>query len=186
MRATTSKITFTAVIISLLGVTSCASSKYNVRSPHEFRASFIDKGQVAESVAVEANKDYALTPGLWVLSASGYETSYIYVPDANPNQTIINLRKEGTSSPGRLVRDIFEIQNQMRRKNNADALEKVRRLRSIYPDIVELSLLQSSIMVMLGDTSGASLLLKDIIKANPDDSAAKNLFDKISSEGAKP
>ncbi len=165
---------------------SCASSKYAVKAEHELRFVPIKDGQNGDPIQGAAKADVDLAPGLWMMTASGYESAYLYIPADNPKSTSIHLRKSESVSPRKLVREIFEIQNLMRKKSNADALAKVRQLRLVYPDISDLALLQSSIMLVMGDTSGAASLLRDSVKLNPEDIEAKSLLDRISGVGAKP
>jgi hypothetical protein len=165
-------------------ILSCASNKYTIKPKHDLRFVPIRDGQNGEPVQGTANNEVALAPGLWLVTSTGYESAYLYIPAEGAKSSTIHLTKSGDPNPRRLVREIFEIQSLIRRKNNNEALEKLRQLRVLFPDVSDLALLQVSIMIVTGDTAGAQKLLKDIIKANPDNVEAQNLLKRLSEGGA--
>ena len=167
-------------------MTSCATAPYTIKATHDLRVAKVNDGQMAEPQTVKADEELAVEPGLWLLSNSGYNSTFLYIPSSEAKNTVVRLEKSDANNPSPLVHEIFEIQALMRHKSNTEALERIKKLRATYPDVRDLALLQSSIMVLLGDTQGAIDLLKGMLKVNPEDKEVTGLLEKISGGKDKP
>lgn len=180
------KIKYCLMLTCLGALESCASNKYTINPAHDVTFTSEKSGGKTEAILAMAATDAFLAPGIWRASSNGFKSTLLYIPSQNSKSTTIQLQKSDAESPRVLVHSIFEIQALMRRRNTSDALAKTRLLRTAYPDVPDLGLLQASISVLAGDTAGAITLLNEVLKANPDDAEGKELLLKISGGAKQP